>query len=64
MELNKKYISLIINYINENFSQRQQPQNTQPKHSIQKYEKELITHDDLQSDRMSQFDNKLNNSLL
>lgn len=52
MELNKKYISLIINYIESNFSQKQQ----QNKYS----EKELITHDDLQSDRMSQFDKKFN----
>ena len=61
MELNKKYISLIINYIDGNFQQKQpqQPQQPQkPQHKI--LEKELITHDDLQSDRMSQFDNKLN----
>ena len=63
MELNKKYISLIINYIDGNFPQKQQQKQTQhqvqkPQHKI--LEKELITHDDLQSDRMSQFDNKLN----
>jgi hypothetical protein len=68
MELNKKYISLIINYIDENFSQKQQPQykqtqqtqQTQHPQNPQNYEKELITHDDLQTDRMSQFDKKLN----
>ena len=52
MELNKKYISLIINYIDGNFSQKQPQQQ-------QKIAKELITHDDLQSDRMTQFDKKL-----
>ena len=57
MELNKKYISLIINYIDSNFQQKQQiPQQNKSHH----YEKELITHDDLQSDRMNQFDKKLN----
>ncbi len=65
MELNKKYISLIINYIDSNFSKKQNhPQYTQhaehPQHPQQNYEKELITHDDLQTDRMSQFDKKLN----
>lgn len=57
MELNKKYISLIMNYIDSNFSQKQQQQHQQQQ---PQFKKELITHDDLQSDRMSQFDNKLN----
>ena len=60
MELNKKYISLIINYIDANFSQKQPHINMQQQHQLKHVEKELITHDDLQSDRMSQFDNKLN----
>jgi hypothetical protein len=63
MELNKKYISLIINYIDINFSQKQYQQQKQPQYNQQpqqNYEKELITHDDLQTDRMSQFDKKLN----
>jgi len=73
MELNKKYISLIINYIDGNFSQKQYQQQKQIQHQYtqqqkqpqhiqqpqEKYEKELITHDDLQTDRMSQFDKKL-----
>jgi hypothetical protein len=57
MELNKKYISLIINYIDGNFSQKQPPINMQQQYK--NLEKELITHDDLQSDRMTQFDKKL-----
>ena len=57
MELNKKYISLIINYIDGNFSQKQPQQQHQQQQ--QKIAKELITHDDLQSDRMTQFDKKL-----
>lgn len=57
MELNKKYISLIINYIDSNFPQKQ---HQQQQHQHKNLEKELITHDDLQSDRMSQFDKKLN----
>ena len=65
MELNKKYISLIINYIDGNFQQKQheykqQQQQIPQQNKSQYYEKELITHDDLQSDRMSQFDKKLN----
>jgi hypothetical protein len=60
MELNKKYISLIINYIDSNFSQKQPPINMQQQQQQQtKIAKELITHDDLQSDRMTQFDKKL-----
>jgi len=65
MELNKKYISLIINYIDGNFSQKQpqqekqQQQQQQQHQQQQKIAKELITHDDLQSDRMTQFDKKL-----
>ena len=61
MELNKKYISLIMNYIDSNFSQKQQQQQQHQQQQQQPhFQKELITHDDLQSDRMSQFDNKLN----
>jgi len=56
MEINKKYISLIINYINENFPQKQQQLQ-----QVKQIEKELITYDDLQTDRMNQFDKKLNN---
>ena len=56
MEINKKYISLIINYINENFPQKQQQLQ-----QVKQIDKELITYDDLQTDRMNQFDKKLNN---
>jgi len=61
MELNKKFISLIINYIIQNFSQKQDIKQPDIKQDINNKErKELVTHDDLQTDRMSQFDKKLN----
>ena len=51
MEMNKKYIQFICNFIQQKFPVRQQLQ-------MQKkpVEKELITYEDLQADRVSQFE--------
>ena len=64
VEINKKYIMLILNHIKGNFSQ--QPQQQQQQQQPQKHNKikiledvpvkELITYEEIQSDRKSQFD--------
>jgi hypothetical protein len=60
MELNKKYISLILHYINNNYSSSQD-NNILQNNSLQNYtsQKELITYEDLQSDRLSHFEKQL-----
>lgn len=62
VELNKKFISLIIQYINKTYPlHTQQPQQQNLKQLSQvKKQSELITHNDLQSERISQFEKDLN----
>ena len=66
MELNKKFITIIINYVNKNFpkhSQLQpiqlQPIQKQKQNQNQNYGKEAITFEDLQTQRLSDFDKQL-----
>jgi hypothetical protein len=75
MELNKKYISLILHYLNNNYSSSQDnyisqnnisPNNIGLKNSNVKNDndynekqKELITYEDLQSDRLTHFEKQL-----
>ena len=56
VEINKKYIMLLLNYIKQNFSQK-----THNKIKIleEKPVKELITYEDIQNDRKSQFEKDL-----
>ena len=51
VELNKKFISIILNYVNKNFPLR--INNTQTK------KKEVITFEELQSERLNEFDKNL-----
>lgn len=63
VELNKKFITLIIQYINKTYPlHTQQPQQQQNFKQISQVKKqpELITHNDLQSERISQFEKDLN----
>ena len=55
IELNKKFITLIINFVNKNFPNVQQYSNTQ-KQSHQPDKKELITYEDLQANRQNEFE--------
>ena len=50
IELNKKFIKLIINFVNKNFPNIQQYSNTQ-KQTQHPDKKELITYEDLQANR-------------
>jgi len=54
IELNKKFITLIINFVNKTFPNfpQQQPQQT----SQQPDKKELITYEDLQANRQTEFE--------
>lgn len=58
VEINKKYIMLILNYIKTNFSQ-QIPAKIKIHEEKQLDKKELITFEDLQNDRKSQFEKDL-----
>ena len=55
IELNKKFIKLIINFVNKNFPNVQQYSNTQ-KQAQQHDKKELITYEDLQANRQNEFE--------
>jgi len=62
MELNKKFITIIINYVNKNFPKHShlQPIQLQPiQKQNQNYGKEAITFEDLQTQRLSDFDKQL-----
>ena len=59
MDLNKKFISLIINYIHQNYSQKIDNNNNNNSNNSNS-KKALVTYEDLQTDRISQFDKKLN----
>ena len=69
MELNKKFITIIINYVNKNFSNQSnntqiqpiqlQPIQKQKQNQNQNYGKEAITFEDLQTQRLSDFDKQL-----
>jgi hypothetical protein len=64
MELNKKYISLILRYIKDNFPNNlsiPQQNNSEINNFNVRNEKqkELITYEDLQSDRLSHFEKQL-----
>jgi hypothetical protein len=54
IELNKKFITLIINFVNKTFPQQQPPQLQQT--SQQPDKKELITYEDLQANRQTEFE--------
>ena len=59
IDLNKKYIMLILNHIKTNYPQ-QQPNKIKILEEISSEQKELITYEELQNDRKSQFDKDLN----
>lgn len=66
IELNKKFISLIINYVNKTFNKTVEIQNQQqnkiiitPTPQKQQQVKELITFEELQTQRLSDFDKQL-----
>jgi hypothetical protein len=59
IELNKKFITLIINFVNKNFpnvQQYSQPQQTSQQTTHQPDKKELITYEDLQANRQNEFE--------
>ena len=51
-ELNKNYITVMMNFINKNFANKQ---------LMPSQKKELVTYEDIQSDRLSQFEKDYNN---
>ena len=57
VDINKKYIMLILNYIKENLNQKMP---SKIKILEEPAARELITYEDLQTDRLSQFDKDLN----
>jgi len=57
VDINKKYIMLILNYIKENLNQKMP---SKIKILEEPPVRELITYEDLQTDRLSQFDKDLN----
>jgi hypothetical protein len=61
IDINKKYIMLILNYIKKNFP-AQQPNKIKIHNEIvpSSSEKELITYEEIQNDRKSQFEKDLN----
>jgi hypothetical protein len=61
IDINKKYIMLILNYIKKNFP-AQQPNKIKIHNEIisSTPEKELITYEEIQNDRKSQFEKDLN----
>jgi hypothetical protein len=59
IDLNKKYIMLILNHIKTNYPQ-QQPNKIKILEEISSEQKQLITYEELQNDRKSQFDKDLN----
>lgn len=61
IDINKKYIMLILNYIKKNFS-IQQPNKIKIHNEIipSTQQKELITYEEIQNDRKSQFEKDLN----
>ena len=61
IDINKKYIMLILNYIKKNFSM-QQPNKIKIHNEIipSTQQKELITYEEIQNDRKSQFEKDLN----
>lgn len=66
ISLNKKYILMILNHITKSFSSQQQQHKAQPMNRIKIYDdtindkKELITFEDIQNDRTTQFERDLN----
>jgi len=60
MEMNKKYISLILHYINDHYYNSQQNNlNVRTEPNVTETQKELITYEDLQTDRLSHFEKQL-----
>lgn len=60
IELNKKFITLIMNFVSKNFPNNQVHQRQIPQPQSQtSSKKELITYEDLQSDRQSEFEKEL-----
>lgn len=51
-EMNKNYITVMMNFINNNFAN---------KRMLPSQKKELVTYEDIQSDRLSQFEKDYNN---
>jgi hypothetical protein len=63
VDMNKKYILLILNYANKQIKQNTKPEYKKIKildEIPQKKVNELITYEDIQNDKRSQFDKDLN----
>lgn len=60
MELNKKFIGLIISFVNKKYSTIQTPAQPQPQSHPQAQREQYVTHEDIQANRMSQFESQYN----
>uniref|UniRef100_A0A6C0EQU7 Uncharacterized protein n=1 Tax=viral metagenome TaxID=1070528 RepID=A0A6C0EQU7_9ZZZZ len=63
IEMNKKYIVLILNFVKDNFKTKSNTKNKitiYPDNNIKNTEKELVTYDEIQNYKKSQFDEDLN----
>jgi hypothetical protein len=61
-ELNKNYITVMINFINKNFNKPIVKNNiNQNQNQNQNQKKDLITYEEIQNDRLSQFEKDYNN---
>ena len=59
IEMNKKYIMLILNFVNNNFNLTLEPNKNKNKDKDKDKDKELVTYDEIQNDRRSQFEKSL-----